>query len=104
MVKEGYLIRSEDFSVFVGNNGDQPGQTYELEIEIPNDPVKGRILLDKTGLQLVGFKKTKDAWGNEVHTPEYEEGYLAGAVFEVRAAETIPEYKYCCLSLFWRAP
>ena len=86
---EGYLIRTEDFSVFVGNNGDQPGQTYELEIEIPNDPVKGRILLDKTGLQLVGFKKTKDAWGNEVHTPEYEEGYLAGAVFEVRAAETI---------------
>ena len=86
---EGYLIRTEDFSVFVGNNGDQPGQTYELEIEIPNDPVKGRILLDKSGLQLVGFKKTKDAWGNEVHTPEYEEGYLAGAVFEVRAAETI---------------
>ncbi len=86
---EGYLIRTEDFSVFVGNNGDQPGQTYELEIEIPNDPVKGRILLDKTGLQLVGFKETKDAWGNEVNTPEYEEGYLAGAVFEVRAAETI---------------
>lgn len=86
---EGYLIRSEDFSVFVGNEGDQPGQTYELEIEIPNDPVKGRILLDKKGLQLTGFTISTDAWGNEVHTPVYEEGYLAGAVFEIRAAETI---------------
>lgn len=75
--------------MFVGSEGDKPGQTYELEIEIPNDPVKGRILLDKKGLQLKGFTVSKDAYGNAVHTPVYEEGYLAGAVFEVRAAEDI---------------
>ena len=86
---EGYLIRTESLSVFVGHEGDLPGQTYELEIEIPNDPVMGRILLDKKGLQLTGVKIITDAWGNEVHTPVYEEDYLAGAVFEIRAAEDI---------------
>ena len=86
---EGYLIRTDALSVFVGNEGDKPGQTYELEIEIPNDPVMGRILLDKKGLQMTDVKITTDAWGNEVHTPVYEEGYLAGAVFEIRAAEDI---------------
>lgn len=86
---EGYLICTDALSVFVGHEGDQPGQTYELEIEIPNDPVMGRILLDKKGLQMTDVKITTDAWGNEVHTPVYEEGYLAGAVFEIRAAEDI---------------
>ena len=86
---EGYLIRIDSLSVFVGHEGDLPGQTYELEIEIPNDPVMGRILLDKKGLQMTDVKITTDAWGNEVHTPVYEEDYLAGAVFEIRAAEDI---------------
>ena len=86
---EGYLIRTDSLSVFVGHEGDLPGQTYELEIEILNDPVMGRILLDKKGLQLTDVKITTDAWGNEVHTPVYEEDYLAGAVFEIRAAEDI---------------
>ena len=86
---EGYLIRTDTLSVFVGHEGDLPGQTYELEIEIPNDPVMGRILLDKKGLQLTDVKITTDAWGNEVHTPVYEMGYLSDAVFEIRAAEAI---------------
>lgn len=86
---EGYLIRTEDVAVLVGSAGDTPGETYQLDIEIPNDPVKGRILLDKKGLQLTGFAVSTDAWGNEVHTPVYEEGYLAGAVFEVYAAEDV---------------
>lgn len=32
---------------------------------------------------------TADAYGNEAHRPVYEERYLAGAVFELRAAETV---------------
>ena len=60
-----------------------------VDIEIPDQPVKGRILLDKKGLQFVGAKTETDAWGNEVQRPVFEERYLAGAVFEVRAAEEI---------------
>ena len=86
---EGYLLPAEDLAVFVGQDGDSPGETYQLDIEIPNTPVKGRICLEKTGLMLTGFEPDTDAYGNKLQRPVYQEGYLAGAVFEVRAAETV---------------
>ncbi len=86
---EGYLIRDEDFAVFVGNAGDLPGETYQLDIAIPNEPVKGRILLDKHGLQLTSFEAVTDAHGHVCQQPVYEDQYLAGVTFEVRAAEKI---------------
>lgn len=87
---EGYLIQTEELAVFVGDeNMNQPGEAYLLEFEIDNTPVKGQIRLEKTGLQLTGFKEKKDRYGNTVMQPIYEEKRLAGAVFEVHAAETI---------------
>ena len=86
---KGYLIREEALTVFVGQDGDAPGETYQIDVEVPNEPVKGRILLEKKGPRLTGFEVTADAYGNEAHRPVYEERYLAGAVFELRAAETI---------------
>lgn len=85
---EGYLIRTDELAVFIGNAGDQPGQTYEVEIEIPNKAVMGRIELVKTGLTLTGFM-TANEHGYEVTRPVYEDRYLAGATFEIRAAEDI---------------
>ena len=87
---EGYLIQTEELAVFVGDeNMNQPGEAYLLEFEIENTPVKGQIRLEKTGLQLTGFKEKEDRYGNTVMQPIYEEKRLAGAVFEVHAAETI---------------
>ena len=86
---KGYLIREEALPVFVGQDGDTPGETYQIDVEVPNEPVKGRILLEKKGPRLTGFEVTADAYGNEAHRPVYEESYLAGAVFELRAAETV---------------
>jgi len=86
---KGYLIREEALPVFVGQDGDAPGETYQIDAEVPNEPVKGRILLEKKGPWLTGFEVTADAYGNEAHRPVYEERYLAGAVFELRAAETV---------------
>lgn len=86
---KGYLIREEALTVFVGQDGDAPGETYQIDVEVPNEPVKGRILLEKKGPRLTGFEVTADAYGNEAHRPVYEESYLAGTVFELRAAETI---------------
>ena len=40
----GYLIQEGDFAVFIGLDGDEPGNTYTVDIEIPDQPVKGRIL------------------------------------------------------------
>lgn len=86
---QGYLIRTERLGVFVGETGDAPGEAYTLDIEIPNEPVMGRVMVEKKGLRLVRLAEQTDAYGNVVHQPVYEEGYLAGAVFELRAAEDI---------------
>ena len=85
---EGYLIRTESLPVFVGKTGDTADQVYELDIEIPNEAVMGQIRLEKKGLQLVGFE-TQTKMGFEYQSPVFEERCLAGAVFEVRAAEEI---------------
>ena len=86
---QGYLIRTERLGVFVGETGDVPGEAYTLDIEIPNEPVMGRVLVEKKGLKFVRLEEQADAFGNIVHQPVYEEGYLAGAVFELHAAEDI---------------
>ena len=86
---QGYLIRTERLGVFVGETGDAPGEAYTLDIEIPNEPVMGRVKVEKKGLRLVRLEEQTDAFGNIAHQPVYEEGYLAGAVFELRAAENI---------------
>ena len=86
---QGYLIRTERLGVFVGETGDASGEAYTLDIEIPNEPVMGRAMVEKKGLRLVRLAEQADAFGNIVHQPVYEEGYLAGAVFELRAAEDI---------------
>ena len=86
---QGYLIRTERLGVFVGETGDAPGEAYTLDIEIPNEPAMGRVMVEKKGLRLVRLAEQADAYGNIVHQLVYEEGYLAGAVFELRAAEDI---------------
>ena len=86
---QGYLIRTERLGVFVGETGDAPSEAYTLDIEIPNEPVMGRVMVEKKGLKFVRLAEQADAFGNIVHQPVYEEGYLAGAVFELRAAEDV---------------
>ncbi len=59
------------------------------EIFVTNTPIKGKIVLEKTGMVLTGFVETQDSTGHTVYTPDYHEGYLAGAVYEIRAVEDI---------------
>ena len=73
---QGYLIRTERLGVFVGETGDAHGEAYTLDIEIPNEPVMGRVKVEKKGLRLVRLEEQTDAYGNVVHQPVYEEGYL----------------------------
>ena len=62
-----------------------------ITLNVTNTPIQGEIALEKTGLQLVRFEDERDSYGNTVMSPVYENGYLAGAVFELRAAEKIIE-------------
>lgn len=87
---EGYLIQTEELAVFVGDeNMNEPGEAYLLEFQIENTPVKGKIILEKTGLQLSGFKEKEDRFGNTIMQPVYREKQLADAIFEIHAAEDI---------------
>ena len=64
-------------------------ETATITVNVTNTPVRGDVLLEKTGLQLVRFEDEQDACGNAVMRPVFQNGYLAGAVFELRAAEDI---------------
>lgn len=65
------------------------GDVATVTLNVTNTPVRGDVLLEKTGLQLVRFEDEQDAYGNTVMRPVFQNGYLAGAVFELRAAEDI---------------
>ena len=60
-----------------------------ITLNVTNTPVRGDVMLEKTGLRLTGFSEEQDEYGNTVMRPVYENGYLEGAVFELRAAEDI---------------
>ncbi len=86
---EGYIINSDGVDVFVGHVGDAPEEIYELEVQVPNDPVKGRIVIEKKGNRLVGFETMKDENGMEYMKPVYEYRYLSGVVFDIKAADDV---------------
>lgn len=60
-----------------------------VTLNVTNTPIRGDIVLEKSGMQLVRFADEKDSYGNTVMKPVYQNGYLAGAVFELHAAEDI---------------
>ena len=60
-----------------------------ITLNVTNTPVRGDVQLEKTGLQLVRFTDETDSFGNTYMRPVYENGFLAGAVFELHAAEDV---------------
>lgn len=84
---EGYTINTESIRIDIGGTDDTTADTHLVEVEVPNKPVKGNIIVDKTGLQLTDFVSITDSFGNNVSKPVYENKYLEGAVFEIRSRD-----------------
>lgn len=84
---EGYIINTESIRIDIGGVEDTTAETHLVEVEVPNKPVKGNIIVDKTGLQLTDFVSVTDSFGNIVMKPVYENKYLEGAVFEIRSRD-----------------
>ncbi len=63
--------------------------TAEQEVLVSNTPIRGMIQLEKRGAVLKGFTESQDPFGYTIHTPIFEDGFLAGAVYEVHAAEDV---------------
>ena len=72
--------------------------TVTVTLNVTNTPVRGDVVLEKKGLQLVRFQNETDANGYSVMKPVYENGYLAGAKFELHAKRSedrnADDYKY----------
>ena len=60
-----------------------------VTLNVTNTPVRGDIALEKDGMQLVRFEDEVDSYGNTIMRPVFENARLAGAVFELHAAENI---------------
>lgn len=67
----------------------EAGEMAVQEIPVSNTPIKGTIEINKWGYVLKGFSENRDTLGYTVHTPLYQDDWLPGAVYEVRAAEDI---------------
>ena len=59
------------------------------DVLVANTPIKGLIQIEKHGPMLIGFNTHQDPFGYTVNTPLYRDGWLDGAVFEIRAVEDI---------------
>lgn len=78
----GYYA-SEDvvtFTVDANSNG--------ISVDVYNEPLKGVIEIEKTGLQFVSVTSGTSEFGPTV-APKFENTYLAGVVFNIVAAEDI---------------
>ena len=67
----------------------EAGEMAVQEIPVSNTPIKGTVEINKWGYVLKGFSENRDTLGYTVHTPLYQDDWLPGAVYEVRAAEDI---------------
>ena len=67
----------------------EAGEMAVQEIPVSNTPIKGTIEINKWGFVLKGFSENRDTLGYTVHTPLYQDDWLPGAVYEVRASEDI---------------
>ncbi len=46
-----------------------------VTVTVTNTPVRGDIVLEKSGMQLVRFADEKDSYGNTVMKPVYQNGW-----------------------------
>lgn len=82
----GFVLSEKE--IIVDLTKDSPAVT---EFLMTNKEVKGRISIEKTAEQLTGFERKETKYGTQF-VPKYEVKGLAGAVFEVYAAEDIVSF------------
>lgn len=80
--KEGYILDNKEYPFTV-----VPGNVPAV-VTIENVPQKGLISIEKYGTQFVSLKEVKTEFGT-AYQPVYEDKYLAGVEFEIRAKEDI---------------
>lgn len=80
--KEGYILDTKEYPFTI-----VPGVEPAV-VTIKNVPMKGTISIEKFGTQFTGVNELKSAYGT-AYKPVFEDKYLAGVEFEIRAKEDI---------------
>jgi uncharacterized surface anchored protein len=80
----GYLLSDKPIPFKVTSENPQE----YLEVKMPNQPVKGKVTVEKTGEALTGATENLSKDG-KFYTPEYTVRGIAGAMFDIIAAEDI---------------
>jgi uncharacterized surface anchored protein len=80
----GYLLSDKPIPFKVTSENQQE----YLEVKMPNQPVKGKVTVQKTGEVLTGATENQSKDG-KFYTPEYTVRGIAGATFDIIAAEDI---------------
>ena len=85
----GYMINTTEIPLTLGKPDDTAEQIYNVDVVAVDEAVSGHVIVEKTGLQLVGFEEKTDEDGLAYKQPVYEEKRLEGAVFDVISKEVI---------------
>ncbi len=81
---KGYLLSETPIPFKV--TSDNPQET--LEVKMPNKPVMGKVVVEKTGEMLSGAEEVETEYGIR-YVPQYEVRPLPGAVFDIIARNDI---------------
>lgn len=86
----GYVLDSTPvyFDVAEENSSDEGGITV-IKVDKPNMAQKGTVSVEKTGEVFAGVNISGEENTDVIYQPVYEVGGLAGAVYEITAAEDI---------------
>ena len=82
---KGYVSEQKRYEVSIEYEEVEVVEVYKT---ITNQPIQGSLKIHKFGSMLVDLKPTS-MYGYEVFQPVFENRYLAGATFELRAAEDL---------------
>lgn len=67
-----------------------------VTLNVTNTPVRGDVLLEKTGLQLVRFEDEQDAYGNTVMRPVFQMATWQGLCLNCALPRTLWARKVLC--------
>lgn len=83
---EGYMLNQTAVPFTVTENRDY---TNPIVVFVENEPAKGKIKLEKTGDIYKGYSEMEHDVAGKILLPVFEPGKLAGAEFEIKAAQDI---------------
>ena len=82
----GYVLSDETYEVVIDGSVDI--NSKEVYLSFADEEQMGVVEVEKKGEVLIGFRETDSEYG-KIYQPVYEERYLDGVTYQIRAAEDI---------------